>query len=412
MNKKEELKAHIIKCCIDGNMTVKQAAIRLGFSERYVKKLKARFKEYGASSMLHGNCGRQPKRTLDIALKQKILEIRKQPEFDTINVMHFRDILQEKYKINVSYSFLYNFLNKNNINSPRKHRKTKLHHRRNRRIKAGELLQIDATPHEFFAGDNNKYTLHGLIDDATGQITGLYMCKNECMQGYFEIIRQTLKNFGVPESIYADGSSIFFTTRKEKLTLEEQLSGIEQPNTQFGKIMDELGIHLIHAGSSQAKGRIERLWNTLHDRLITEFKINHISNMEQANIFLKEYIKKYNKQFKVKPKDNKKAFMPLLKSINLDILLTVKYKRTVDNGACFSLNNVCFKIENIDILPRTRIDVLISKKIGIKVLYKDKLYTVKPIYDKNNIPIEKQQSIENIMAEFIYFNCLKNERIA
>ena len=73
MNNKEELKAHIIKCCIDGNMTVKQAAIRLGFSERYVKKLKARFKEYGASSMLHGNCGRQPKRTLDIALKQKIL---------------------------------------------------------------------------------------------------------------------------------------------------------------------------------------------------------------------------------------------------------------------------------------------------------------------------------------------------
>ena len=412
MNKKEELKAHIIKCCIDGNMTVKQAAIRLGFSERYVKKLKARFKEYGASSMLHGNCGRQPKRTLDIALKQNILEIRKQPEFDTINVMHFKDILQEKYQINVSYSFLYNFLNKNDIKSPRKHRKAKLHHRRNRRSKSGELLQIDATPHEFFEGDNNKYTLHGLIDDATGQITGLYMCKNECMQGYFEIIRQTLKNFGVPESIYADGSSIFFTTKKEKLTLEEQLSGLEQPNTQFGKIMDELGIHLIHAGSSQAKGRIERLWNTLHDRLITEFKINHISNMEQANIFLKEYIKKYNKQFKVKPKDNKKAFIPLLKSINLDILLTVKYKRTVDNGACFSLNNVCFKIENIDILPRTRIDVLISKKIGIKVLYKDKLYTVKPIYDKNNITIEKQQSIENIIAEFIYFNCLKNERIA
>ena len=412
MNKKEELKAHIIKCCVDGNMTVKQAANRLGFSERYIKKLKARYKEYGVSSMLHGNCGRQPKRTLDIALKQKILDIRKQPEFDTVNVMHFKDILEEKYKIIVSYSFLYNFLKENNIRSPRKHRKTKLHHRRNRRSKFGELLQIDATPHEFFIGDNNKYTLHGLIDDASGQITGLYMCKNECMQGYFEIIRQTLKNFGVPENIYADGSSIFFTTKKDKLTLEEQLLGIEEPNTQFGKIMDELGIHLIHAGSSQAKGRIERLWNTLHDRLITEFKINNITNMEQANIFLKEYIKRYNKKFKVKPKDKKKAFIPLLKSVNLDTLLTVKYKRTVDNGACFSLNNVSFKIENIKILPRTRIDVLISKKIGIKVLYKNKLYTVKPIYDKNDIPIEKIESIENIIAEFIYFNCLKNERIA
>ena len=412
MNQKEELKAHIIKCCVEGNMTVKQAANRLGFSERYIKKLKARYKKYGVSSMLHGNCGRQPKRTLDIALKQKILDIRKQPEFDTVNVMHFKDILEEKYKIIVSYSFLYNFLKENNINSPRKHRKTKAHHRRNRRSKIGELLQIDATPHEFFIGDNNKYTLHGLIDDASGQITGLYMCKNECMQGYFEIIRQTLKNFGVPENIYADGSSIFFTTKKDKLTLEEQLSGVEEPNTQFGKIMDELGIHLIHAGSSQAKGRIERLWNTLHDRLITEFKINNITNMEQANIFLKEYIKKYNKKFKVKPKDKKKAFIPLLKSVNLDTLLTVKYKRTVDNGACFSLNNVSFKIENINILPRTRIDVLISKKIGIKVLYKNKLYTVIPIYDKNHIPIEKIESIENIIAEFIYFNCLKNERIA
>ena len=412
MNQKEELKAHIIKCCVDGNMTVKQAANRLGFSERYIKKLKARYKKYGVSSMLHGNCGRQPKRTLDIALKQKILDIRKQPEFDTVNVMHFKDILEEKYKIIVSYSFLYNFLKENNINSPRKHRKTKAHHRRNRRSKIGELLQIDATPHEFFIGDNNKYTLHGLIDDASGQITGLYMCKNECMQGYFEIIRQTLKNFGVPENIYADGSSIFFTTKKDKLTIEEQLSGVEEPNTQFGKIMDELGIHLIHAGSSQAKGRIERLWNTLHDRLITEFKINNITNMEQANIFLKEYIKKYNKKFKVKPKDKKKAFIPLLKSVNLDTLLTVKYKRTVDNGACFSLNNVSFKIENINILPRTRIDVLISKKIGIKVLYKNKLYTVIPIYDKNDIPIEKIESIENIIAEFIYFNCLKNERIA
>ena len=412
MNKKEELKAHIIKCCVDGNMTIKQAANRLGFSERYVKKLKARYKKYGVSSMLHGNCGRQPKRTLDIALKQKILDIRKQPEFDTVNVMHFKDILEEKYKIIVSYSFLYNFLKKNNIKSPRKHRKIKVHHRRNRRSKIGELLQIDATPHEFFVGDNDKYTLHGLIDDASGQITGLYMCKNECMQGYFEVIRQTLKDFGVPENIYADGSSIFFTTKKDKLTLEEQLSGVEEPNTQFGKIMDELGIHLIHAGSSQAKGGIERLWNTLHDRLITEFKINNITNIEQANIFFKEYIKKYNKKFKVKPKDKKEAFIPLLKSVNLDILLTVKYKRTVDNGACFSLNNVSFKIENIDILPRTRIDVLISKKIGIKVLYKNKLYTVKPIYDKDNIPIEKTESIETIIAEFIYFNCLKNERIA
>lgn len=411
MNKKEELKATIIKCCAEGNMTIKQASNRLGFSERYIKKLKARYKDFGVSSMLHGNCGRQPKITLDITIKQTILDIRNRPEFDTINVMHFRDILRDKYNISVSYYFLYNFLKINNIESPRKHRKLKRHHRRNRRSKFGELLQIDATPHNFFFEDNSKYTLHGLIDDATGKVTGLYMSKNECMQGYFEVIRQTLKNFGIPENIYADGSSIFFTTKKDKLTLEEELSGEEKPNTRFGKIMDQLGIKLIHAGSSQAKGRIERLWNTLHDRLITEFKINNITSTDQANEFLLKYIKIFNQKFKVPAKDNKSAFIPLLRSINLDKLLTVAYQRSVDNGACFSLNNIRFKIENIDILPKTKIDVLISKKIGIKVLYKDTLYTVKPICDNNNIPIDNIESTRNIVEQFIFFYCLKNERI-
>lgn len=412
MNQKEEMKAYIIQCCIKGNMTVKQAANRLGFTERYVKKLKARYKKYGVSSMLHGNCGRQPKKTLDIALKQKILEIHNQPEFNTVNVAHFREILEENFNISVSYSFLYNFLLKNGIKSPRKHRKTKHHHRRKRRSQIGELLQIDATPHEFFAGDSQKYTLHGLIDDASGQITGLYMCKNECMQGYFEVMRQTLNNFGVPENIYADGSSIFFPNKKEDLSIEEQLSGMEKSTTQFGKIMETLGIHLIHAGSSQAKGRIERLWNTLHDRLITEFKINHIVNMEQANCFLEKYVKKYNQKFKIEPNNSASAFVPLLNTIDLDRLLTVRYQRVVDNGGCFCLNNVRFKIENIDLLPRTKVDVIISKKIGIKVLFKEKLYTVIPIYDKNNIPIDDTDSIENIISTFIYFYCFKNERIA
>lgn len=232
------------------------------------------------------------------------------------------------------------------------------------------------------------------------------------MQGYFEVTRQMFKNFGVPENIYADGSSIFFTTSKHKLTIEEELSGIEEPNTQYGKIMEQVGCHLIKAGSSQAKGRIERLWNTLHDRLITEFKINHITNMEEANKFLVSYVKKYNKRFGVKPKSEKNSFIPLVKSINLDTLLAVKYTRQVDNGACFSYKNILFKIQNINILPRTKVELLISKRIGMKVRYKDKLYSILPILDKNNIAIDNTESISNIINEFIYFNCLKNERIA
>ena len=142
MNKEEQLKENVIKCCIEGKMTVKQASKRLGLSEGHIKKLKARYKKLGPSSMLHGNCGRQPKHTLDIQLRQKILEIRKLPEYDTVNVSHFKDLLEELYGIKISYSALYRLLKDNNIKSPRKHRKAKQHHRRNRRTTMGELIQV------------------------------------------------------------------------------------------------------------------------------------------------------------------------------------------------------------------------------------------------------------------------------
>jgi transposase len=412
MNKKEKLKETIIECCINGTMTVKQASIRLGYSERYVKKLKARLKNN--VSMLHGNCGRQPKHTLSVETKQDILRIRSLPEYSSANTLHFQELLEEHHSIKVSYYALYQLLKVNNIKSPRTHRKAKQHNRRKRRSQMGELLQVDATPHPFFefAGDYEDYSLHGFIDDATGAVTGLYMCKNECMHGYLEVTIQTLEKFGIPEALYADGSSIFFSNNKDELTIEEELAGVEEANTQYGKMMDELGITLILAGSSQAKGRIERLWNTLHDRLITEFKINKITTMEQANEFLKKYISKYNKRFAVPAENPVSKFVPLPKWINLETLLTVKYTRQVDNAACFSYKCITFQIQNIQILPRVTVELLISKRIGMKVRYKDKLYSVIPILDKNNIAIDNTDSINNIVNEFIYFNCLKDERTA
>lgn len=110
MNKKENLKASVIECCINGTMTVKVAAGRLGFSERYVKKLKARYKKLGASSMLHGNCGRQPKHTIDAETKSRIIEIWKQPEYEECNFKHFQEFLKEDYNITISYTALYNLL--------------------------------------------------------------------------------------------------------------------------------------------------------------------------------------------------------------------------------------------------------------------------------------------------------------
>ena len=411
MKDKEELKKAVIECCINGTMTVKQAADRLKFSERYVKELKARYKKFGASSMMHGNCGKQPKHTIDANIKSRILEIWKQPEFEECNFTHFQEILEEDYDIHISYTPLYNLLNSKGFKSPRKHNKEKLHNRRQERTSEGELLQVDGTPHQFFYGNEKEYCLHGFIDDATHKVTGLYMCENECMHGYLEVTRQTFKNFGVPLALYADGSSIFFP-KDEKLTIEEQLAGITEPTTQYGRMMKFLGVDLIHAGSSQAKGRVERLWNTLHDRLRTEFRRHNITTIDQANEFLKTYIPKFNKKFSIEPRDKKSSFMELPKYVNLDYLLSVKYSRTVDVSNCISISGTTFVIETKEILHKKKIEICISKRIGLKARFNNKWYKIIPISNQNKKSLKSNDSVEAIIQQFIYFNCLKNERLS
>ena len=251
----------------------------------------------------------------------------------------------------------------------------------------------------------------GFIDDSTGEITGLYMCVNECMDGYLEVTRQTFKNFGVPLAIYADGSSIFFPKDKE-LTIEEQLAGITEPTTQYGRMMKALGVDLIRAGSSQAKGRIERLWNTLHDRLRTEFRIHNITTIEEANTFFKTFIPKFNKKFAVKPENEETSFMEVPEYVNLDYLLSVKYVRTVDVSNCISISGTTFLIETKEILHKKKVEICISKRIGMKVRFNDKWYKLNPISSTNKKSLKSNDSVEAIIQQFIYFNCLKNERLS
>lgn len=125
INNKEEFKSIVIQACVNGKLTVKEASIKLSFSERYVKKLKTRFKSYGVQSMLHGNCGRQPAITIDPSIKSKIIAIRKLPEYEECNTMQFMELLAEHHSIKISYSALTKLFNQNGIKSPRKRKKTK-----------------------------------------------------------------------------------------------------------------------------------------------------------------------------------------------------------------------------------------------------------------------------------------------
>lgn len=372
----EELKRiSIIQSVIDKKRTQKEAAVALKLSERQIRKIVKRYREEGADGIKHKNKMHKPSHAFPDELKEKIVLLKSSQDYVDTNFSHFRDLLEERENIKISYSALYSILHSNGISSKKAHKDRKTHRRRKRKEAEGMLVQTDGTPYDWF-GIGKRYSLHGYIDDASGKILGLYMCENECLMGYLEITRQMLKKYGSPVAIYSDKYSVFFPSSSQKVTVEEQLEGKEKPTTQFKRIMDVLGIELIAASTSQAKGRIERLWETLQDRLYNEFKINNITTIEEANKFLPKYMDKYNNRFAIEPESNETKFIPLPPYVDLDILLTSKFTRVIDNSGVFSIHNKKFQVIDNDILPNTRIDIYISHKIGIIVEHKEKRYKV------------------------------------
>ena len=403
MTKKDLKKYTVIQDTISGIYTVPQAARLLNLSDRQVQRLKKEVSLKGPEGVLHKNRGRKPNNSINEDTVKKIIQLKKAYEYEKANFTHFTELLQEHEDIHLSYSCIYSNLRKNGINSPRKHKKSKLHHRRKRKAYCGELVQTDGTPYDWFE-IGKRYSIHGYIDDATGIPLGLYMCESECLLGYLEITRQMLTNFGIPVSIYSDRYSVFFPPTSAKLTLQEELEGKSKPKTQFFRILEELNINLIAAGSSQAKGRIERLWNTLQGRLVTEFRVNKITSIEQANEFFPEFIKSYGKKFGVKPEKEESKFIKLPKYIDLDILLATKFTRIVDSSGCFSFYNKRFQVIADDIPRRSTVNVLISKKIGIKVEYAGKKYNVITLEDlptnnssKDLNEVFKEKQVSNIL---------------
>ena len=374
-NMNELKRISVIQSVVDKKRTQKEAAIALKISDRQVRNLVKRFKEEGAEGLKHKNKLHKPSHALQQNIIDKIVKLKLSDNYIDTNFAHFRDLLNEREGITISYSALYKILKSHNINSKKSHHDKKIHRRRKRKECEGLLVQTDGTPYDWF-GIGKMYSLHGYIDDATSKILGLYMCENECLLGYLEITRQMLENYGSPVAIYSDKFSVFFPAKSQKLTIEDELNGKKKPTTQFKRIMDSLGVELIAASTSQAKGRIERLWETLQDRLTIEFKLNNITTIEDANNFLPSYIEKYNAQFAIEPSNKKSKFIPIPAYIDLDLLLAGKWTRVLDSSGTFTIQNHKFQVADENILPGAKVDVYISHKIGIIVLYNKKQYEV------------------------------------
>ncbi|OPY59272.1 MAG: Integrase core domain protein [Pelotomaculum sp. PtaU1.Bin035] len=379
MTQDERNKLYVARCLLDGKMTISEAAETLGLSERQVKRIKKGVKEHGESFVIHKNRGRKPQHAITDEVRNLVVNHKKSEKYSKANFSHFQELLEEHESISLSKPSVYRILVANGFTSPKKHNKVKHHKRRKRKPQRGMLVIIDASPHAWFF-NNKECSLHGAVDDATGEILALFFTPNECLEGYFRIMKTVISNNGVPLAVYADRHTIFRSPKADKLSIEDELNGKKVKDTQFGRAMAELSINLIWAKTAQAKGRIERLWETLQSRLPIELSIAGITTMEEANAFLATFIKKYNEKFAVEPRDPQSAYRKLEDDINLDHILCIKETRQVDHGSTFSYGSVYYRVirngKTMPMIPKAKITVLKSPQFGLKVQYCGSIYDV------------------------------------
>jgi len=284
MNGKEQRRAMILTGVIEGRLTPAQAVGLMSLSERQERRLRRAFIEDGPAALVHGNRGRRPAHTLSPEIRERVVALA-EGVYMGCNDQHLTELLAEREGITLSRSSLRRIRRAAGLRSPRRRRAPRHRGRRERMPQAGMLLQIDGSRHQWLGPDGPWLTLIGAIDDATGDVPCALFREQEDSQGYLLLLREVVRKRGVPLALYSDRHKIFQAEAKEPLTLEEELAGKPLP-TQVRRVLDELDINWIGARSPQAKGRVERLWGTLQDRLCQELRLAGVTTLDHANAAL------------------------------------------------------------------------------------------------------------------------------
>ena len=366
---------------LEGSYTIRQAAEVLGLSERQVKRLKGAMRQEGVAALAHKNRGRKPKHATPPEVRERVVDLVTGPLRDT-SCQQVAELLDERYRIRLSAKTVRRILAAAEIpiryaKKSRRRRKS-----RERMAREGLLVQCDASPYDWLESRGPRLNLHGAVDDATSKILALHFRPTEDAIGYFHVLSQTLQNHGIPGGWYNDRHTIFFSPKKDKLSLEEELAGHTVPLTQFGQALHELQITHIAARSPEAKGRIERLWQTLQSRLVVELRLAGISTIEEANAFLPGFIEKFNRQFAEEPADPTPAFRPCPPPDVLQALLCFKEDRKASKGSSISYRGVTYQLidsrGNVALLrPQGKVVVLTHLDGSLSALHEDKRYALK-----------------------------------
>lgn len=359
----ENTKYEIIKKLVETNGNKKRAALNLNCTVRHINRMIVGYKNHGKAFFIHGNCNRTPSHTFDNDTRQLILDFYR-TKYAGANLTHFSELLLKHEKIKASPSSIRTILLQNHILSPKARRSTKkklkahlqelektattskvildaiiaiedAHPRRPRCAYTGEMLQMDASLHNWFGTEKSQ--LHIAVDDASGEITGAYFDSQETLNGYYHVLHQVLTNYGIPYMFFTDKRTVFEYKRKNISSVEEDTF------TQFSYACNQLGIEIKTSSVAQAKGRVERMFQTLQSRLPLELRLAGITTLEKANEFLNSYIKEFNSQFALPFHNIKSVFEKQPDTEKINLTLAILTGRKVDNGHCIKFNKEYYK---------------------------------------------------------------------
>jgi transposase len=322
MDSRDQQRIDVLARWREGSLTAPEAQALLGTSERTAWRLLRRFRTMGVEGIVHGNRGRASPRRLPEADRARILELAR-TRYRGVNDSHLAELLAEDEGIDIARSSLQRLLRRTGLGTTRTRRAPRYRSRRERMPQAGLLVQIDGSPHDWLEDRGPRLTLVGAIDDATGAIVAATFAPTEDGRAYLTILERMCRDHGVPAAVYRDRSGIFAPTHAA--------GPLGDAGTQVGRAFAELGINSIPAASAQAKGRVERLWGTCQDRLVSELRLAGADDEASANVVLERFIPRFNAKFSVPAALDQSAWRPPPPVRELGRICAFRWWRVVGN---------------------------------------------------------------------------------
>ena len=340
MSQKELKRLHIIRKAIDKRIKQREAAEILELSQRQIRRLVKRVREESDKGIIHRLRGTKSHRAIAGTIKHKALALCR-GIYAGFNPTFASEKLFERNKVKISRETLRQWFIAEGILYEK--RKARPHRRwRPRKAHCGEMVQMDGSHHDWFESRCPVCVLMGYIDDASSRVYARF-CEYEGTMPAMSSFKLYALKYGLPQSVYLDRHPTYKGSKKP--TIEDELLNRESLS-QFGKALEELGVHLIHAQSAPAKGRVERLFKTFQDRLIKEMRLRGLKSIAEGNEFLSHYLPIFNKRFNVVPLEDEDLHRPIPKGIQLDKILSVKTPHALRNDFTVAHEGKLYQVED------------------------------------------------------------------